>query len=64
MAGLEEQIFEKPLFQPYLWLRYLDDIFFILTEGLQNLKEFFRFLNNVHPSIKFTMQHSQKQKRQ
>ena len=58
---LEEEIFEKSLFQPYLWLRYLDDIFCIWTEGLENLKEFFGFLNNVHPSIKFTMEYSQKQ---
>ena len=28
---------------------------------LENLKEFFEFLNNVHPSIKFTMEYSQKQ---
>ena len=27
MAGLEEETFEKSDFQPYLWLRYLDDIF-------------------------------------
>ena len=60
MAGLEEEIFEKSHFQPYLWLRYLDDIFCIWTEGLENLKEFFGFLNNVHPSIKFTMEYSQK----
>ena len=58
---LEEEIFEKSLFQPYLWLRYLDDIFCIWTKGLENLKEFFGFLNNVHPSIKFTMEYSQKQ---
>ena len=29
MDGLEENIFEKSHFQPYLWLRYLDDIFWI-----------------------------------
>ena len=27
MAGLEEKIFEKPHFQLYVQLRYLDDIF-------------------------------------
>ena len=57
MAGLEEETFEKSHFQPYLWLRYLDDIFCIWTEGLENLKEFFGFLNNVHPSVKFTMEY-------
>ena len=58
---MEEEIFEKSHFQPYLWLRYLDDIFCIWTEGLENLKEFFGFLNKAHPSIKFTMEYSQKQ---
>ena len=29
MAGLEDEIFEKSHFQPYLWLLYLDDIFCI-----------------------------------
>ena len=61
MADVEKEIFEKSHFQPFLWLRYLDDIFCIWTEGLENLKEFFGFLNNVHPSIKFTMEYSQKQ---
>ena len=61
MAALEEEIFEKSHVQPYLWLRYLDDIFCVWTERLENLKEFFGFLNNVHPSIKFTMEYSQKQ---
>ena len=31
------------------------------TEGLENLKEFFGSLNNVHPSIKFTIEYSQKE---
>ena len=61
MSGLEKERFEKSHFQVYLWLRYLDDIFYIWTEGLENLKEFFGFLNNFHPSIKFTMEYSQKQ---
>ena len=55
MAGLEEEIFEKPHFQSCIWLRYLDDIFCIWNEGLENLKEFFGFLNNFYRSIKFAM---------
>ena len=47
MTGLEEEIFENSHFQPYLWLWYLDDTFCIWTEGLESLKEFFGFLNNV-----------------
>ena len=60
MVGFEE-IFEKSHVQAYLWLRDLDDIFCIWTKGLENLKEFLGFLNNVHPSIKFTMEYYQKQ---
>ena len=58
MAGLEEEIFEKSYFQPYLWFQYLDDIFCIWTDGLENLNEFFGFLNNIHTSIKFSMEYS------
>ena len=61
VTGLEEEIFEKSDFQLYLWLQYLDDIFSIWTEGLENLKEFFGFLNNVYPSIKFTIEYFLKQ---
>ena len=33
IAGLEKKIFENTNFKPLLWLRYLDDIFCIWTEG-------------------------------
>ena len=64
MAGFEGETFEKSHFQTYIWLRYLNifsDVFCIWTKGLENLKEFFGFLNNVHPSMKFMMEYSQKQ---
>ena len=57
MAGIEERIFQE-FDNPLLWLRYLDDIFCIWTEGEQKLKEFFEYLNNCHPTIKFTMDYS------
>ena len=58
MAGLEKRIFENSGYHPYLWLRFLDDIFCIWTDGLEKLKEFFKFLNAFHPTIKFTMDYS------
>ena len=61
MAGLEEEIFKIPKFKPFLWLRYLDDIFCLWTEVVDKLKEFFNYLNEFHPSIKFTMEYSEKQ---
>ena len=35
MAGLEEEIFKNPRFKPFLWLRYLDNIFCLWTKGWQ-----------------------------
>ena len=60
MAGLEEEIFKNPKFKPFLWLRYLDDIFCLWTEVVDKLKEFFNYLNELHPSIKFTIGYSEK----
>ena len=59
MAGIEDKIFQQSLTKPYLWLRYLDDIFFIWTEGVEKLHEFYAFLNSFHPTIKFTMDFSE-----
>ena len=42
----------------HTWFRYIDDIFMIWTAGLDNLKIFIDYLNNIHPTIKFTSSHS------
>ena len=44
--------------QPYLWLRFIDDIFMIWTAGPEKLKVFVDYLNNLHSTIKFTCSHS------
>ena len=61
MAGLEEEIFKNPKFKPFLWLCYLDDMLSLWTEGADRLRELFNYLNEFHPSIKFTMEYSEKQ---
>ena len=61
IAGLEKKIFENTNFKPLLWLRYLDDIFCIWTEGFERLQEFYQYLNSFHPTIKFTMEFSKEQ---
>ena len=55
-----EKDFANNNFKPILWLRYLDDIFCILT-GLERLQEFYQYLNSFHPTIKFTMEFSKEQ---
>ena len=62
-ANLFLGLFEKSAlreapFQPHTWLRYIDDIFMIWTESPENLKIFIDYLNNIHPTIKFTSSHS------
>ena len=39
--------------KPYLWRRYIDDIFFIWNGDVQELNEFIDFINQQHPNIKF-----------
>ena len=58
MAGLEEEIIKNPKFKPFLSLRHLDDIFCLWTEGVDKLKEFFNYHNEIHSSIKFIMEYS------
>ena len=40
--------------QPFVWLRYIDDIFFIWTHGEAELKKFMEGLNNFLPNLQFT----------
>ena len=37
------------------WRRYLDDCFVFWTKTREELQDFYGLLNNIHPSIKFTM---------
>ena len=58
MAGLERKIFESGGFNPFVWLRFLDDIFCLWLEGEEKLYNFVKYLNEFHPTIKFTMEKS------
>ena len=55
MGNLEEQLLARSPRKPKLWLRFIDDIFFIWTHGEKHLEEFLQLANNFHPTIKFTM---------
>ena len=45
--------------RPSTWLRYVDDTFIIWPHGPQDLQLFLAHLNDLHPSIKFTMEQEQ-----
>ena len=54
MAELEEEILRKAKFKPYLWWRYIDEIFFLWEHGEEKLKSFIDKINKMHPTTKFT----------
>ena len=55
-ARLKRKLLANNKFNPFLWLLFLDEIFCIWTDGEEKLKEFFEYLNQFHPIIKFTME--------
>ena len=44
--------------QSHTWWRFIDDIFMIWTHTENDLLNFISYLNNLHPTIKFTSSHS------
>ena len=54
MAALEEKLLSRAPDRPWLWWRYIGDIFLIWHHGEEKLHRFIDFLNQAHPSIKFT----------
>ena len=58
MGNLEEEILSKCRTKPFFWVRFIDDIFAIWTEGELSLHQFLEFINTQHHSIKFTMEKS------
>ena len=55
---VETEFLKSQELQPFLWLRYIDDIFFIWTHGEEKLTQFLNELNNFHFNLKFTYQTS------
>ena len=51
---IETAFCETQELQSLVWLRYIDDIFFIWTHGEQEIQTFLRILNNFHTDIKLT----------
>ena len=40
--------------KPFIWLRYIDDIFMVWTEGDEKRLEFLENINQFHDTIKFS----------
>ena len=58
MGKLEQSAIENDPFKPYVWWRFIDDIYMVWTEGEEHLQTFLHHLNSIHPTIKFTHEYS------
>ena len=58
MAELEKEIIKESEYKPYLWWRYIENIFFLWEHGENKLKSFIDKINKVNPIIKFTAEWS------
>ena len=58
MAELEETLLKNYPKQPLLWKRYIDDVLCIWPGPQQELTCFIHYLNEAHPTIKFTHESS------
>ena len=58
MDKVETEFLSKETLQLWVWLRYIDDIFFVWNHGEAELKSFLERLNGFHPNLKFTHESS------
>ena len=58
MDEVETEFLKSQELQSFLWLRYVDDIFFIWIHGEEKLSQFLNELNNFHSNLKFTYESS------
>jgi peptide-methionine (R)-S-oxide reductase len=54
MNWLEQTHLPNAPIKPLVWRRYIDDVFAIFQCTDEELAEFTKWLNNIHPTIKFT----------
>ena len=54
MTDLEKRFLSDIDLKPYIWWRYIDDIFLIWEHDEEFLKLFLEKINKIHPKIKFT----------
>ena len=58
MDYVETEFLKTQAIKPWLWKRFIDDIFFIWTDSEENLNKFLKDLNEFHRNLKFTHEKS------
>ena len=61
MSRLEDQMLNSAPCRPWVWWRYIDDVFFIWTREEDSLHTFIDHINSFHRTIKFTSEFSHHQ---
>ena len=61
MDYVETEFLKTQAIKPWLWKRFIDDIFFIWTDSEENLNKFLNNLNEFHPNLKFTYEKSKEE---
>lgn len=59
MDRVETDFLETEILKPWVWLRYIDDIFFVWLNGEESLVAFLERLNKFHPNLGFTYEFSE-----
>ena len=60
MDQVEQEFLATQINQPLIWLRYIDDIFFIWTHGEEELEKFMSNFHSFTPNLKFTYESSKR----
>ena len=59
MDYIETEFLKTQFIKPWVWKRFIDDVFFIWTNSGENFERFLKELNGFHPSITFTFEKSE-----
>ena len=56
MDSLERQFNSTAATKPDIYMRYIDDVLGVWTNGAENLHRYLQHINDAHPSIRFTIE--------
>ena len=59
MEYIETEFLKAQIIKPWLWKRFIDDIFIIWTDSGKNLNKFLKDLNEFYHNLKFTYEKPQ-----
>ena len=58
MDFTEAEFLKTQSIKPWVWKRFIDNVFFIWTDSEKTLTKFLKELNGFHPSVKCTFEKS------